>query len=171
MKWTKRFAVSLAAGCCLCGCTKSTIISPEAPSDVELAGEDGIVWGQLWEDFQDKYDDSDAYPFVESVSASFFDDENTVKFFILTNEEVSNEEAAEFATNVVKGLNDLIADQNPDYAPSSDESYGGYLSKYNIYVMVSEDSKKAEKADWLLEDTIPAGEYRAVDPNALPSAE
>ena len=43
--------------------------------------------------------------------------------------------------------------------------------KYNIYVMVSEDSKKAEKADWLLEDTIPAGEYRAVDPNALPSAE
>jgi hypothetical protein len=108
---------------------------------------------------------------VESVSASFFEDENTVKFFILTNEEVSNEEAAEFATNVVKGLNDLIADQNPDYAPSSDESYGGYLSKYNIYVMVSEDSKKTEKADWLLEDTIPAGEYRAVDPNALPSAE
>ena len=60
MKWTKRFAVILAAVCCLCGCTKSTIISPEAPSDVELAGEDGIVWGQLWEDFQDKYDDSDA---------------------------------------------------------------------------------------------------------------
>ena len=102
MKWTKRFAVILAAVCCLCGCTKSTIISPEAPSDVEMAGEDGIVWGQLWEDFQDKYDDSDAYPFVESVSASFFEDENTVKFFILTNEEVSNEEAAEFATNVVK---------------------------------------------------------------------
>ena len=75
------------------------------------------------------------------------------------------------AADVVKGLNDLIADQNPDYAPSSDESYGGYLSKYNIYVMVSEDSKKTEKADWLLEDTIPAGEYRAVDPNALPSAE
>ena len=171
MKWTKRFAVILAEVFCLCGCTKSTIISQEAPSDVELAGEDGIVWSQLWEDFQDKYDDSDAYPFVESVSASFFDDENTVKFFILTNEEVSNEEAAEFATNVVKGLNDLIADQNPDYAPSSDESYGGYLSKYNIYVMVSEDSKKTEKADWLLEDTIPAGEYRAVDPNALPSAE
>ena len=41
---------------------------------------------------------------------------------------------------------------------ASDESYGGYLSKYNIYVMVSEDSKKTEKADWLLEDTIPAGE-------------
>ena len=40
------------------------------------------VWGQLWEDFQDKYDDSDAYPFVESVSASVFEDENTVKFFI-----------------------------------------------------------------------------------------
>ena len=36
MKWTKRFAVILAAVCCLCGCTKSTIISPEAPSDVEL---------------------------------------------------------------------------------------------------------------------------------------
>jgi hypothetical protein len=69
MKWTKRFAVILAAVCCLCGCTKSTIISPEAPSDVELAGEDGIVWGQLWEDFQDKYDDSDAYPVIIPKSA------------------------------------------------------------------------------------------------------
>ena len=44
MKWTKRFAVILAAVCCLCGCTKSTIISPEAPSDVELAGEDIHLW-------------------------------------------------------------------------------------------------------------------------------
>ncbi len=171
MKWTKRFAVILAAVCCLCGCTKSNIISPEAPSDVVPVGEDGIVWSQLWDDFQDKYDDSDAYPFVESVSASFFDDENTVKFFILTNEEVSGEEVAAFATDVVKGLNDLIADQNPDYALSSDESYGGYLSQYDIYVMASEDSQKADKANWILEDTIPAGEYRPVDPNAVPSAE
>ena len=47
-------------------------------------------------------------------------------------------------------------------------SYGGYLSKYNIYVMVSEDAQKAErKQAGFLEDTIPAGEYRAVDPNAF----
>lgn len=39
MKWTKRFAVILVAVCCLCGCIKEHLISPEAPSDVELAGE------------------------------------------------------------------------------------------------------------------------------------
>lgn len=171
MKWTKRFAVILAAVCCLCGCTKSNIISPEPPKDAPAVGSDGIAWSQLWEDFEDTYSDSDAYPFIETVSASFYDDDKTVKFFILTSEEVSNEEAAEFATMVIKGLNDLIADQNPSYALSSDSSYGGYLSKYNIYVMVSEDGVKSDKTSWILEDTIPAGEYRAVDPNAVPKTE
>ena len=72
--------------------------------------------------------------------------------------------AAEYATEVIKGFNDLIWEQNHDYARSTEDSYGGYVSRYNIYVMVGPDDVKDNRETWILEDTIPAGEYRPVSP-------
>ena len=63
---------------------------------------------------------------------------------------------------MIKGFNDLIAQQNSDYAPSSENSYGGFVEQYGIYVLVSPDSTKDDSTTWILEDTIPAGEYRPV---------
>ena len=63
---------------------------------------------------------------------------------------------------MIKGFNDLIAQQNSDYAPSSENSYGGFVEQYGIYVSVSPDSTKDDSTTWILEDTIPAGEYRPV---------
>lgn len=169
MKWIKKLAVILAGACLLCGCTKSNIISGgQDYGDLPQPSADGIVWEQLWEDFQDQYTDMDLYPFVETVNAGVYPEENQIKFFLLLNTELSAEEAADFATEVIKGFNDLIAEQNTAYAPSSEDSYGGYVSKYGVYVMVSEDELKGDKSSWILEDTIPAGEYRAVDPAAVP---
>ena len=64
---------------------------------------------------------------------------------------------------------DLIAVQNNAYTKSGEDSYGGYVSQYGIYVMVGADSTKADKEKWILEDTIPAGEYRPV--SGEPAAE
>lgn len=172
MKWIKKLAVILTGVCLLCGCTKSNIISGgQDYSDLPQPSADGIVWEQLWEEFQEEYEDEDIYPFVETVNAAVYPEENQIKFFLLLNTEISAEEAAKFATGVIKEFNDLAAEQNTAYAPSSDDSYGGYVSKYNVYVMVAPDELKGEKSSWILEDTIPAGEYRAVDPAAAPVVE
>lgn len=172
MKWIKKLAVILTGVCLLCGCTKSNIISGgQDYSDLPQPGADGIVWEQFWEDFQELYEDPEIYPFVETVNAGVYAEEKQIKFFLLLNTEISAEEAADFATEVIKGFNDLASEQNSAYAPSSDESYGGYVSNYDIYVMVAPDELKGDKSSWILEDTIPAGEYRAVDPAAVPAAE
>lgn len=173
MKWMKSIACLLAAACLLSGCTKSNIISEATQdySDLPQPGPDGIVWEQLWEDWDEIYTDLNDFPYAETVSGGVYPEENALKFYILLNTTISREEAAQYATTVIKGFNDLISEQNPEYEPSSDESYGGYASQYEIYVMVAPDGTKADTSTWILEDTIPAGEYRAVSPEAVPTRE
>lgn len=160
----KRWMILMASVCLLlCGCTKSNIVYGDnnkygdRPQPV-----DGIVWEQVWEDLKDIYEDPDAYPFVASVNAGVYPEENMVKFYLLMNTDISDEEASAYATKVVKGFNDLIAMQNSSYAASSEESYGGYLAQYGIYVMVGPDETKDDPDTWIIEDLIPQGEYRPV---------
>ncbi len=164
MKKIRYTAAAMALVLLLGGCTRSTIISPTAAEDVPVVSSDGIAWDQLWQDFDEIYSDVDIYPYAETVNCSVFDDENVIRFYILLNQVISPEEAAEYATTVIKGFNDLIAEQNPDYARSSDSSYGGYVSTYDIYVMVANDDTKSDRDTWILEDTIPEGTYHTVDP-------
>lgn len=163
----KRWILLLASICLLCsGCTKSNIVHGRGQNEDLPQPIDGIVWEQVWEDFDAIYADTYTYPFAETVNAGVYPEENMMKFFLLLNTTISKEEAAKYATEVIKGFNDLISIQNNAYAKSSEESYGGYVSQYDIYVMVGDDSTKAEKDTWILEDTIPAGEYRPVSAGA-----
>lgn len=169
MKWTKTMLIFLAGVFLLCGCTKSTIIRGE--NDLPPLSSEGILWEQVWEDFQDTYGDEDVYPFIDSVNGTIDTEKRQLRLFLLLDEEVSPEKGADYATKAIKGFNDLISDQNSAYGRSSEESYGGYLSQYEIYVMVGLEETKMDKGSWLLEDTIPAGEYRPVNPEAAPVAE
>ena len=56
---------------------------------------------------------------------------------------------------MIKGFNDLIAEQNSNYSVSGDDFYGGFVSEYDIYVMVAPDDTKDDEATWILEDNIP----------------
>jgi len=159
----KRWLLLLVSICFLCGCTKSNIISGKQEGFEDLPQPvDGIVWEQLWEDFDAVYADQTAYPFALTVNATVYPEEKVVKFFLLLNTTISDKEAETYATTVIKGFNDLIARQNSDYALSSEDSYGGFFEQYGIYVLVAPDETKADSATWILEDTIPAGEYRPV---------
>ena len=160
----KRWILLLVCICLLSGCTKSNIVPQncdEQYGDVP-APVGGIVWEQLWEDFDAVYADTNEYPFVETVNAGVYPEDGQIKFFLLLNTTISDEEAAEFATTVIKGFNDLIAEQNSNYSMSGDDFYGGFVSEYDIYVMVAPDDTKDDEATWILEDNIPAGEYRPV---------
>lgn len=145
----------------LSGCTKSNIVKGESNDLPQVDG--GIVWDQLWQEFDEFYTDKDIYPFSGTVSGGFYEEEKKAKFFLLLETEISKEEAAEYATKVLKGLGNLIAQQNPSYTEASETSYGSYMEQYEIYVMVSTDGAKDDKSLWILEDTIPIGVYRAVE--------
>lgn len=160
----KRWILLIASACLLlCGCTKSNIVRGDNKKyDDVYEPVDGIVWQQLWKDINEIYADQDLYPFAVSVSGGVYPEEDMVRLYLLVNDEISQKEAADYATKVAKGFNDLIAEQNSDYSPSEEESYGGYLSQYKLYVMVGPDATKDDPDTWILEDIIPAGEYRPI---------
>lgn len=158
----KMVAATILSICLLCGCTKSTIINPVDTSDLPMPGPDGIVWEQLWDDWTETYTDPDFYPFADSVNGSIYPDEGVARFFLLLNRDISLEEAKAYAMEVIKGFGYLIAEQNSDYTHPDETSYGSYLEAYDIYVMVGSDATKADESTWILEDTIPAGEYREI---------
>lgn len=160
----KRWIIFMASICLLlCGCTKSNIVyGNNKKYDDQYQPVDGIVWEQVWADFSETYADQDMYPFVASVNGGVYPEENVVRFYLLVNTDISGKEASDYATKVVKGFNDLIAMQNNAYTPSEDESYGGYLAQYGIYVMVGPDETKDDPDTWIIEDMIPQGEYRPV---------
>lgn len=159
----KMMMILAACTLLLSGCTKSNIVSGGADYSDLPQPQGGIVWEQLWDDFDEIYTDADIYPFSETVNGGFYDEEKQAKFFLLLNTEISKEEAAIYATTVLKGLGDLISEQNSNYTKSSENSYGSYLDQYEIYVMVAPDGAKDDESTWILEDTIPLGEYQAVD--------
>lgn len=165
----KRWIFMLLAGVCLlCGCTKSNIVpdgSQDGYGDLPQP-EGGIVWEQLWEDFDDAYADVAIYPFAETVNANVNVDEMKLSFYLLLNTVISPEEAEDYATTVIKGFNDLVAGQNTAYAPSSEDSFGGFVEQFEVYVMVGPDATKDDESTWIVEDTIPAGEYRSVSAQA-----
>ena len=174
--------IGLLGAMLLTGCTKKNIVKSEAEKAVESASAagveetveapvGGIVWGQLFDDLDEVYTDVNDYPFAGTISAGFYPEEELVRFYILPFEEISKEEAADYATTVIKGMGYLINEQNDSYKTPSEKSYGGFLSQYNIYVMVAPDQMKDDKSYWYLEDTIPKGEYRAVNPEAGVSAD
>ena len=174
MNWIKRITLFLVVGCLLCGCTKSHIIKREGDdenSDMPQLSSEGILWEQVWEEFESQYADEAWYPFIDSVNGLIDPEKKQLDLYLLLKEEISPQEAADYATEAIKGFNDLIASQNSKYAYSSDSSYGGYVSLCNVYVMVGLEEYKEDKASWMIEDTIPAGEYRPVNPDALPTVE
>lgn len=145
----------------LCGCTKRTIIKRvQDEEDLPVVSEDGIAWEQLWADWTDMYQDKDFYPFAETVNASISPEDNLAEFFLLLSKPISREEAIEYADEVIKGLGHLIAQQTPRYSDPGETSFGSYLDQYDIRVLVTEDSTKADSSTWILEDTVPAGQYR-----------
>ena len=126
----KKYMLLLLCICLLSGCTKSNIIPGSSDEQYEDAPQPvgGIVWEQLWEDFDDIYANPDDYPFVETVNGGVYPEEGIVKFFLLLNTTIPEEEAAVFAETVIRGFNDLICEQNSSYALSDEESYGGLWS-------------------------------------------
>lgn len=159
-KQIKIMLLMLLCACLLSSCTKSTIIDPVDYSDLPQPGPDGLVWDQIWEEWVELYEDESTYSFAGTINAYFDSDEGVVKFFLLTDSDIPEKKAAQYAMDVVKGLGYLISQQSSAYAEPSDTSFGGYLALYDIYVMVGNDDTKADESTWTLEDRIPAGEYR-----------
>ena len=168
MKRTKKFlAVLGCAAMLLCGCTQSNIVAPRgeaAEPDFTIQENVTLVWEQVYETLGENFLDSDEYPNLNQIGFNVNDTDKIVNVELLVSDGTSKEEAVEYATAVVKGINDEVYIQNNYYEPSSEESYGGFFKEYGFRVVVSTVSNAENEAPDLVDDTVAAGEERAIVP-------
>ena len=168
MKRTKKIlAVLGCAAMLLCGCTQSNIVAPTgeaAEPDFTIEKDVPRVWEQVQEDLGENFMESEDYPNLLQIGFNVNDTEKMVNVELIVSDGTSKEEAVDYATALVKGINDEVYIQSPYYEMSSEDSYGGFFKEYGFHVTVSTVSNGEGAEPDLVNDTVAAGEDRAIAP-------
>lgn len=140
--------LAAAAGCAiiLSGCTQSNIvrnsevkIQVDAP-DMEIDPDAEIDLDELTNDVNDVGLDPDTYPMASAIRFSVRLDEGVVDLDVVVKDDTSNDDAAWYAGEAIKVLNDQVVVQDPSYAVSEEDYFGGLYQEAEINVNIYYES-------------------------------
>lgn len=172
----KKIVVVLGCALLLSGCTESNIVSPtqSAVQPSDLAPDLNVYsrgieidWDEVALTWNEGYADQSMYPIAHSLEYTRDDDAETLEIRIYVQPGTSKEDAAAYATEAIKGLNDSVYTQDFSFEPSRSDYYGSFVSIYNVNVIVAPYDTKDDESTWLLNETIEASEYRDLSDEAI----
>ncbi|MDO5418280.1 MAG: hypothetical protein Q4F29_13855 [Lachnospiraceae bacterium] len=147
------------------GCTKSNILKPEmAAPDFTIVTDVELDWNQISEDVISCYEDTDEYPGLVTFNYAHKDEEKMIKAQMFVDDTVDGKEAASYAADLIRYINDSIAIQNNSLAMSTDKNYGGFFDDYGFSVQVMPEATKDDESTWLVNMTVEAGAHTPVAP-------
>jgi hypothetical protein len=134
-----------AVGCAvlLSGCTQSNIVHTDGLTkvmggDPELETDLGTVveidLDALTEEVNDLILDPEEYPMAANIRFSAKLDEGIVDIDVVVKDDTSDEDAAWYAGEAIKALNDAVTVQDSSYAVSSETYFGGLYQDATINV-------------------------------------
>lgn len=171
--------ILLASAAVLSGCTQSNIVSPssgiveeDGQPNLEVDKSVPIDWDEVTNDVRDEY--MEPYgPFADYVldmAVSYDSSSKTVIVQLPVTHKTTPEIAALYGEEVLKTAGISIATQNFYYEEpdqDSDETYyGSYFDENNVLVQVFFYDQEEEPDTYLVNDTMKAGEHRALVPQA-----
>lgn len=165
MRTKKMLAVLGCAAMLLGGCTESNIVAPSgeaAQPDFTIKKDVKLVWEQVYEGLGENLLDSEEYPQLEQIGFHVDEENKMIDMEILVADGTDKETAVEYATAVVKAINDEVNIQSAYYEKSTDESYGGFFKEYGFNVTVAPSSAAEDESAYLVNDSVAAGEERAI---------
>lgn len=150
----------------LSGCTKSNIVTGQGPAVPEFETKEGIVlnWDQIGNNLDEIFTETEDYPMGVSVNYSIDPENKVLDLTLLVEDNSTPEEAVEYATAVMKGMNDEVATQDFNYTMSSSESYGGFFKEFTTNLIVMPNGSQSNEGRWLVDMTIEAGSDAPVVP-------
>lgn len=162
-KWLIILSCSSIAGSFLGGCMKSNIVAPE--ESLRMEPETGTIenipldWGEIGAEVESTYENPELYPVSDSVNYQYIPELKHFQLTITVKEDAELEDIAAYTLAVIKGINDMIATQDFSYARSSDTSFGGFFDENDLQLMVIPGDMYTPEEHYILNTTIPAGEY------------
>ncbi len=161
--------ILIAAGCCamlLSGCTESNIVKPEnAPVVPETGVVEGIQidWSQVQDELDEEFVGSEEYPY--GVNIDFYVEDENAYVMVTVQDGVTKEEAAKYATAIIKGLNASVAMQDFSYQDDGTSLYGKFSKENVVWIYVMPESTVDDESTWLVDDAIVPAQQREVEPN------
>lgn len=145
----------------LSGCTKSHIVAPSLAVAPETDIKEGVEidWGQIWDGLDETFMDPETYPMAAGINGGVDPENKYVQLTVQVKDGTSPEDAANFAMEVAKGLNDEVATQDFSYELASEKSYGGYFKENTLQIMIYPEGTYFEEDKCMLDVTIQPGEY------------
>ncbi len=158
----------------------SVIIEDDGPESRpvlidENAGPETIFqWDQVEDDAEYMFEDPDFYELGVDMTYEGDEDAKTIKLMWKLKNETTEEEALEYATELVQNFNDILAIQRSDYERSTRDSFGSVWDTFALTVQIStEDGKmlvdKAYEAGEAID--LPLPQYSGNGPSANLSTE
>lgn len=149
------------------GCTKSNIVNnadgvtvevnPNALESVETTD---IDWDQAGADAKDLFLDTSEYKYAKNFYIYMQPEEKKLQLLWVVSDDLPSSLIDVYAKDLLKGFNDIIADQGYNIEHSSSTSYGGLWNEYSVTLGIIPESaaKDSDSTDeWFLDAEIPAG--------------
>lgn len=147
------------------GCTKSNILKPEPSSmnapDFTPVEHVELDWDQVSEDVMSYYEDIE-YPGLLTFNFAHKDEEKQIIAQLFVDESVSLRHAADYASDLIKYINDSVASQDGSVSLSGNDSYGSFFDEYSFTVQVIPELSQDDESNWLVNMTVAAGEHTPI---------
>lgn len=173
MKLWKTFVLASLCAVALSGCTTSSLSQGTQSENVnagELADEDETVekaplieeeteeqpmydWEQVKDETDSLFSSTSQYPQSESMTFEADEDALTIKLTWIVKDDTTEEQAMEYAAEMVKQFNDIVAVQSEDLQSSTADSFGNLWDTFALTVQVG-----TKDGTWLVDKSYEAGE-------------
>lgn len=167
----KKEILAAAAACIVlftAGCTESNILKPEngrPQPDFTIVTDVKLDWNQISEDVDSYYEGmEEEYPGLLTFNYAHKDEEKLVTAQLFVDDTVDGEDAAAYATDLIRYINDAICIQNNSLAFSTNDTYGGFFDDYSFQVQVMPDATQDDESTWLVNMTVEAGSNAPIVP-------
>ena len=177
--WKKVSLILLASAALLSGCTQSNIVSPadgkiqgDVQPDTEIDKDIKIDWEEVRSDLEEQYlEPYGAFAdYVMDLNVVYDDETGLLTVLLPVTRKTTSDVAVVYAQDVLGSIGESVATQNFYYtAPEENEngfttSYGSFFDDHDVKVQVFPYDKEGDESSYLVNDTIKAGDVRAVEP-------
>lgn len=163
----------------LCGCTQSSlstneviVVGPSENHETEPEGtferlplieedeepETMFDWEQVNDDVKEMFNDKDYYPLGIEMSYESDEDAKKIKLMWVLKDGATADEAMEYATELVRMFNNIIATQSLEVEPAEVDSFGSLWEMFALTVQIS-----TEDGSMMIDKTYDAGETIDLD--------
>ena len=145
----------------LAGCTQSNILTPNQPkaesTEAAFVTDDGIDWIDANSAAEETFEPPCDYEYGRDFKLFIEPNQKAVRLIWVVDDNLPDEKILPYSEALLKGFNDIIADQTGEIAYSDENSFGGLWKEYSLSFAIVPESTQEQEDTWFIDAEYDAG--------------